>query len=188
MPSGYVIALWIYAISFYVFLYGPLVMITVLSFNTSELVGFPMQGYTLRWYGVAFDNPQFLSAFGNSLAVGVATAVIATTLALLLAMGFRHAFRAKSLVLNLIFVPIIIPGIIGGIVLLIFFSFLSIPTSLWTTVLVAHVNWALPLRLPHPLPAAAQVRPRPRGGGDGSRRAGPGPSSAASSSPSSSRG
>ena len=48
------------------------------------------------------------------------------------------------MVLNLIFVPIIIPGIIGGIVLLIFFSFLSIPTSLWTTVLVAHVNWALP--------------------------------------------
>ena len=144
MPGGYMIALWVYAISFYVFLYGPLVMITVLSFNTSEIVGFPMQGYTLRWYGVAFDNPDFLSAFGNSLAVGGATALIATTLALLLAMGFRHAFRAKSLVLNLIFVPIIIPGIIGGIVLLIFFSFLSIPTSLWTTVLVAHVNWALP--------------------------------------------
>lgn len=144
LQSGYKIALWVYAITFYVFLYGPLAMIVVLSFNDSGIIGFPIRGFTTRWYGVAVHNPDFLSAFGNSLGVGALTAVIATTLALLLAMGFRHAFPGKGAVLNLIFVPIIIPGIIGGILLLIFFSFLNIQSSLWTTVLVAHVNWALP--------------------------------------------
>jgi ABC-type spermidine/putrescine transport system permease subunit II len=65
-------------------------------------------------------------------------------LALSLALGFRHHFPGKSIVLYLILIPIIIPGIIGGIVLLIFFGYTDIRSSLWTTVLVAHVNWVLP--------------------------------------------
>lgn len=142
--GGYRTALWTYAGVFYLFLYGPLLMIVLLSFNDSEIVGFPFKGFTLRWYEVVFDSPALLKALGNSLAVGVLSALIATTLALSLAMGFRHQFRGKSILLYLILVPIIIPGIIGGIVLLIFFGFSGVRSSLWTTVLVAHVNWVLP--------------------------------------------
>ncbi len=142
--GGYRTALWIYAGAFYAFLYGPLLMIVLLSFNNSEIVGFPFQGFTVRWYEVVFASPALLKALGNSLAVGFLAAAIATTLALTLAMAFRHQFRGKSIVLYLILVPIIIPGIIGGIVLLIFFGFSGIRSSLWTTVLVAHVNWVLP--------------------------------------------
>ena len=142
--AGYRTALWLYAGGFYTFLYGPLLMITLLSFNDSEIVGFPFYGFTIRWYEVVFASPELLQALGNSVAVGVLAAAIATALALALAMGFRHQFRGKSVILYLILVPIIIPGIIGGIVLLIFFGFSGIRSSLWTTVLVAHVNWVLP--------------------------------------------
>lgn len=142
--GGYRTALWIYAGAFYTFLYGPLLMIVLLSFNNSEIVGFPFQGFTTRWYEVVFASPALLKALGNSLGVGILAAAIATTLALSLAMAFRHQFRGKSIVLYLILVPIIIPGIIGGIVLLIFFGFSGVRSSLWTTVLVAHVNWVLP--------------------------------------------
>ena len=142
--KGYRTALWVYAGLFYTFLYGPLLMIIVLSFNSSEIVGFPLEGFTFRWYEVVFDSPELIRALANSLGVGFLSAGIATALALSLAMAFRHNFRGKSIVLYLILVPIIIPGIIGGIVLLIFFGFSGVRASLWTTVLVAHVNWVLP--------------------------------------------
>ena len=141
---GYKTALWIYAGAFYAFLYGPLLMIVLLSFNDSEIVGFPFYGFTIHWYKVVFSSPELLDSLLNSLGVGFLSATIATVLALSLAMGFRHNFRGKSIVLYLILVPIIIPGIIGGIVLLIFFGFSGVRSSLWTTVLVAHVNWVLP--------------------------------------------
>ena len=142
--GGYRTALWIYAGAFYAFLYSPLLMIGLLSFNDSEIVGFPFMGFTIRWYEVVFDSPALLKALGNSVAVGFLAAAISTALALSLAMGFRHRFRGKAVILYLILVPIIIPGIIGGIVLLIFFGYSGVRSSLWTTVLVAHVNWVLP--------------------------------------------
>ena len=142
--DGYRVALWVYAGAFFAFLYGPLLMIVALSFNDSRTTGLPWKGFTTKWYESLLGNTQLLASLGNSIYVGVVAAVIATALALLLAMAFRHEFRAKRLVLYLIITPIIIPGIIGGIVLLIFFGYLGIRPSLFTTVLVAHVNWVLP--------------------------------------------
>ena len=142
--NGYQIALWVYAAVFFVFLYGPLLMIVVLSFNDSRTTGLPWKGFTLQWYQSLIGNNQLMAALGNSIYVGAAAAVIATFLALLLGLAFRHNFRGKRLVLYLIITPIIIPGIIGGVVLLIFFGYLGIRPSLFTTVLVAHVNWVLP--------------------------------------------
>jgi spermidine/putrescine transport system permease protein len=142
--SGYRAALWVYALTFYVLLYAPLVMIAVLSFNKSPVVGFPIRGLTLSWYAKAFHTHQFIVALGNSLAVGVLAALASTVLALLLVLGFRKDFRFKSVVFQLILVPVVIPGIVSGISLLLFFGYLRMRPSLWTTVLVAHIDWVLP--------------------------------------------
>ncbi len=141
---AYKVLLVIYAVTFFVALYAPLVTIAVLSFNDSSITGFPFRGFTTRWYASALGNPQLLSAFLNSVLLGIVAAVMATTLALLLAMAFRRDFRMKGAVLNLILAPIVVPGIVGGIILLIFFGYLGMRPSLWSTVLVAHVNWVLP--------------------------------------------
>lgn len=142
--NGYRAALWAYAALFFAFLYGPLLMIVFLSFNNSKIIGFPWAGFTTRWYGVVAGSESLHAALANSVYVGVAAAAISSALALLLALAFRHDFRGKRLLLYLIITPIIVPGIIGGVVLLIFFGYLGVRPSLFTTVLVAHVNWVLP--------------------------------------------
>lgn len=142
--NPFVLASWFYGLIFFIFLYSPLVMITVLSFNDSRLTGFPLKGFTTQWYESVLTNKPLLSALANSIYVGLASAAIATTLALLMALAFRHEFWGKRIVLYMILTPIILPGIIGGIVLLIFFGYLGVRPSLFTTVLVGHVNWVLP--------------------------------------------
>jgi spermidine/putrescine transport system permease protein len=144
IPRGYRIALGIYAAVFYFVLYGPLVMIAVLSFNQSNIIGFPIRGFSLAWYEKVFRTPEFMAAFFNSVVIGVVAALIATALALCLALGFRREFPLKTALFNLVLAPIVMPGIVGGIVLLLFFGYLGFRPSLWTTVLVAHVNWVLP--------------------------------------------
>jgi len=137
-------ALWAYAAGFFCFLYLPLGVLVVLSFNDSVVVSLPFEGFTVKWYNVVFTTPQIFQALINSLLLGIVVACIVTALALTLGLGFRRDFRLKPLLLQMILVPIIIPGIIGGIVLLISFGYLGVTFNLATTVLVAHVNWALP--------------------------------------------
>jgi ABC-type spermidine/putrescine transport system permease subunit II len=114
-------------------------MIAVLSFNRSNIIGFPIRGMGLIWYEKVLRTPEFLAAFVHSIAIGVLAAGIATGLALCLALGFRREFPLKTAIFNLVLTPIIMPGIVGGIVLLLFFGYLGCP-SLWTTVLVAHAT------------------------------------------------
>jgi spermidine/putrescine transport system permease protein len=141
---GWNLALYAYAAIFYLVLYGPLLMIVVLSFNDSEIVGFPFVGWTTRWYAKVMESRDLVRAFGNSAMIGALTAFISTTLALLLALSFRHKFLGRRVIFQLILMPIVMPGIVGGITLLIFFGYLGIPSSLFGTVLVAHINWVLP--------------------------------------------
>jgi spermidine/putrescine transport system permease protein len=144
LPRSYAVGLAIYAAFFFVVLYGPLVMITVLSFNNSNVTGFPLRGFTLAWYEKVLATPEFITAFGSSIAIGLLAALVATSLALCLALGFRRDFPLKTAVFNLVLTPIVMPGIVGGIVLLLFFGYLNLRPSLWTTVLVAHINYVLP--------------------------------------------
>ncbi|HWK97779.1 MAG TPA: ABC transporter permease [Pseudolabrys sp.] len=142
--NGWGIATVVYAVAFYIFLYGPIVMIGIFSFNKSEVTGLPFTGATTRWYEVVFARADLMAALFNSITLGIVSATIATTLAFFLGLAFRRDFVGKRLVLGLVLLPIIMPGIVGGIVLLIFFGYLGIRSGLYTTVLAAHINWVLP--------------------------------------------
>jgi len=133
-----------YALVIYLFLYAPIVTVIVLSFNDSQIVGFPWKGFTMKWFWVVFTNPELLRATANSLLLGVASAVIATVLALLLALAFRRNLPFKATVFNLILIPIIVPGIVAGAVLVVLFGLFKVELSLWTSVLCAHVTFVLP--------------------------------------------
>jgi ABC-type spermidine/putrescine transport system permease subunit II len=76
--------------------------------------------------------------------LGIVSGFIATSLALLMAMGFRHKVFFRNVLFQLVLIPIVVPGIVGGVILVIFFGYIGVPFGLWTTTLVAHVNWALP--------------------------------------------
>jgi ABC-type spermidine/putrescine transport system permease subunit II len=133
-----------YVTIFLIALYAPLVMLVTLSFNNSRIIGFPWEGFTVRWYRQVLDSKALLEAFGNSLLVGAAAAAIATALATGLGLAFRHEFRLKKILFYAIVSPIVLPGIAGGVLLLLFFGLLGVAPKLLTTVLVAHVNWVLP--------------------------------------------
>jgi ABC-type spermidine/putrescine transport system permease subunit II len=137
-------ALWVYVIAFFVFLYAPLLTLVMFSFNDAEVVALPFRGFTLKWYRAILGMPELLSSLLNSFILGAISGACATALALGLALGFRRDFRLKPLLLRMILVPIIVPGIIGGVVLLLFFGYLGVPFGLYTTVLIAHINWTLP--------------------------------------------
>jgi ABC-type spermidine/putrescine transport system permease subunit II len=137
-------ALWGYAALIYTFLYAPVFMVTILSFNDSEVVGLPLRGFTAEWFWVVFTRADLVTPMVNSLLLGIATATIGTTLAMLLAMAFRRPFPGNNVLFYFIIAPIVVPGVVSGVILLIFFGLIGIRPSLWTTVLAAHVTWVLP--------------------------------------------
>jgi ABC-type spermidine/putrescine transport system permease subunit II len=145
-------------VGFFLFaLYLPLVTLVALSFNNSRIIGFPWEGFTLRWYGVVMQSRPLLESFANSLLVGAAAAAIATALAACLGLAFRHEFRLKRLLFYAIISPIVLPGIAAGVLLLLYFALLGVTPRLLSTVLVAHVNWALPFAFLALYPRLARI-------------------------------
>jgi spermidine/putrescine transport system permease protein len=137
-------ALIAYAGLFYAFLYLPIVLLIVLSFNDSNLIGLPFRGATLRWYQEVLTTPALVQAIRNSTLLGAASGMIATLLALMLGLAFRSEFAGKALLMKALLLPILIPGVIGGIVYLITFGVVGVPVGLWPATLIAHVSWVLP--------------------------------------------
>lgn len=133
-----------YAALFYAFLYLPIVLLIVLSFNDSQLIGLPFRGVTLRWYVEVAATPDLVRAIVNSTILGAASAVGSTLLALLLALAFRSEFPGKALLMKALLLPILIPGVVGGIVYLITFGLVGVPLGLWPAALIAHITWVLP--------------------------------------------
>jgi ABC-type spermidine/putrescine transport system permease subunit II len=139
-------ALWLrlYAGAFFGFLYLPIAVLVVLSFNESSVIGFPLRGLTLNWYHEVFNDSKFFIALLKSFGVGLVASLIATALALMTALGLRKRFGGQQWVVPIMLVPIIIPGIVSGALLLVFFGIVGVPYGLWTGALVAHVTWVLP--------------------------------------------
>lgn len=148
----------LYFLAFFVFLYSPLAVLFVSSFSVNPANG--SGGFTLQWYEGVMRDGEIRTAFLNSLLVGVASGAIATVLALATAFGIRRSRVASAIVLPLVLMQVLLPGILGGIVLLILFGYFEIPFGLTTTVLVAHVNWALPFAFLTLYPQVQKLDPR----------------------------
>ena len=73
--NGWSIALVIYATAFYLFLYTPIAIIVLLSFNSSEVTGLPFRGVTTHWYEVVFARPDLMAALFNSICLGLIAAL-----------------------------------------------------------------------------------------------------------------
>ena len=133
-----------YAGVFYAVLYVPILVLVVLSFNDSRGIGFPLHGFTARWYADAVSRGQLLPALSASFSIGLASAAAGTLLALLIALGLRRVGALRALVLPLLLVPIVTPGIVSGVLMLVFAGILGVPYGLWSTAFPAHVTWVLP--------------------------------------------
>lgn len=129
------------------FLFLPVVMLVVLSFNASVTGIFPLSGFTLKWYHQAFENRIIWPALQNSLVVAVATALVSAALGTPAAFVLtRRSFRFRGLVRGLLVLPVSLPTLLIGISLLSFFALLSVTRSL-VTVTIGHVVYCVPYML-----------------------------------------
>jgi spermidine/putrescine transport system permease protein len=117
----------------YLFLYLPIVVLMVLSFNKA---GLPTvwSGFSLQWYAALTDNKAILSAAMNTVTVAVLSTCVATVIGSLLAIGMEYRRRGPALE-AIIFAPMIIPDIVLAIALLSFFTLLDFTLGLHSIIL-----------------------------------------------------
>jgi spermidine/putrescine transport system permease protein len=107
------------------FLYAPIAVLAVFSFNDGDVV-FPLQGFTLHWYRDALTNPVLLGALRRSVVVASASSVIAVALGVLAATALvRRRFAGKAAFSALVFSPLVVPYLVFGISLLVLFTALD---------------------------------------------------------------
>lgn len=130
----------------FVFLYLPIAVLIVYSFNTSRL-NLRWQGFTFDWYRRVLDNGPLLRAAQNSLVVAAITTVVSVVLGTVTAwLLHRYRFRASGALQTLAAIPMVMPEILMGISLLIFFAAIGLPLG-FTTVVIGHVTFCFPFVL-----------------------------------------
>jgi len=135
-----------WTIAVFAFLYIPILLLVVYSFNDSKL-NLHWVGFTTKWYGLLLQNEVLIRAFQNSLIVACATTVlsviIGTSAAWLL---YRYRFPAQQALGLLIFIPMVMPEVLMGVSLLVLFVNLGLPLG-YTTLIIAHTTFCFPFVL-----------------------------------------
>lgn len=124
----------------FAFLYIPIFVVIVMSFNSSR-IPFVWEGFSTRWYSQLIANQDVLEGLRNSLFVGVATMVLSTVLGIMLAIGITRYSRSTT-VQAIALAPAIVPDLALAIGLLAFFSAVAFPLGL-TTVILSHTVFCM---------------------------------------------
>jgi putative spermidine/putrescine transport system permease protein len=136
-------ALTLWAVGVVLFLWLPLGIILVYAFNTSNIQSWPIPGVTLRWFRVAWNDPDARDALLLSLKAALAATAIALVLGTMAAVAIsRFQFFGREIFSFLLVLPIALPGVITGIALSSFYTFWGVNFSLWTIV-VGHATFCV---------------------------------------------
>lgn len=136
-----------------VFLYAPIVVLVIFSFNNSRRGGnIIWKGFTTKYYEKAFGNEELMLAFANSLTIAIASTIISVFLGALTAIVlWRFRFPLKPAYEGLVSLPIVIPEICMGVSLAMFFSqmgMMQTGDSVWpfnlTNIIIAHITFSFP--------------------------------------------
>jgi putative spermidine/putrescine transport system permease protein len=137
-------ALSVYVALFLLFVLAPLVVVIGSSFEPRELLRFPPQGVSLRWYQQALHSDLFVAAAWNSLIIAILATLGALLLGIPAAYGLaRFDFRARDLVSGFLNSPLLVPELVMGLALLQILAGLQITPSL-VTLTLGHVLICLP--------------------------------------------
>ncbi len=132
-----------FAVLIYGFLFAPIVVLIVFSFNNSRRT-FVWRGFTLDWYPRLFANEDLLDALFVTLQVAAVAVVVATVLGSLLGLGLaRLRFRGSGAAETLLLLPMVTPEIIMGISLLIFFFQLFGAVGSIGQISIAHITFCI---------------------------------------------
>jgi spermidine/putrescine transport system permease protein len=125
-----------HATAVFAFLYLPILVLIVYSFNGESVGGFPPRGWTLRWYAMLLNDDALWASVRNSVLVAAAAVGISIFIGIPAALALdRVPFPGKPLFRRLVLLPLILPGIITGLSLLILFVTVRLKLSLVTIAL-----------------------------------------------------
>ena len=127
-----------------VFLFLPVVVVVLFSFNDAASTSLPIKGLSLRWYRAAFDNDLFVDSLENSVVVALSaaafTGTVGTTASFALSRRRSRLMEAFSV---FVIAPLILPGLFVGVALLAFFDRVNLHRSL-LTIVIGHALVTLP--------------------------------------------
>jgi spermidine/putrescine transport system permease protein len=127
-----------YSAVVYAFLYLPILVLVIYSFNGQGIGGFPPRGWTLKWYATLFADAELWNTVRNSLLVALAGVAISIGLGLPAALALdRTGFPGKPIFRRIVLLPLILPGIITGLSLEMLFTAARMNLSL-LTILLGH--------------------------------------------------
>jgi putative spermidine/putrescine transport system permease protein len=125
------------------FVYLPLLVVVINSFNPDRVASWPPDGFTVDWWSRVLDNPGARAALWTSVKAAAGATVVALLLGTLLSFAVqRFRFFGRETLSLLVVLPIALPGIVTGIALQSAFRFLGVPLSLWTIV-VGHATFCI---------------------------------------------
>ncbi|MBM9595529.1 ABC transporter permease [Roseitranquillus sediminis] len=137
----------IYALIYLLFLYAPILLLPLFAFNSSQIIAFPLAGFSTRWFEELVTVDALHEAVLNSLFIAVVSAVLATLLGICAARtAARYRFRGKGPVLGFIMLPLVLPEIIVAVALLTLILQLGLDLSVWS-VIAAHVLICVPFSI-----------------------------------------
>ena len=140
-----------------VFLYAPIVILLIFSFNKSDVPAFPLSGFTLQWYRDFVHNGDLRGALETSAIIAALTSVGAVVLGILASIALaRRRFRGKAGVAALLLSPLVIPYVVFGISLLLLFHILGVPRGM-PTVVIGHIVITLPYTILVLVPRLEQI-------------------------------
>ena len=139
---------WLTAAALYAFLYAPLVVVIVYSFNLARY-GAGWRGFTFDWYRVLWQNPMAIAAAKNTLILATVSTTVATVFGTMLAVGLnRYWFPGKRLFAWFLYLPVIIPDIVMAVAMMLFYALLRDRFGGFqlgmTTMICAHITFQIP--------------------------------------------
>ena len=153
----------IYLVLVFIFLYAPLAVMILISFNGGDSTT-QMDGVSLHWYQEMFKDSATLQALKNTLVLSISSAVLSTAIGTLASVGIHRmkSKRIRSSVMSVTNIPMMNPDIVTGISLMLLFVFagmmlgFSTYLSFWT-LLIAHITFSLPYVILSILPKLKQM-------------------------------
>lgn len=126
---------WVYAVLIFAFLYIPVIVMIVYSFNDSRN-NIVWQGFTTAYYEKLFRDDDLWNIFGTTLLIAVVSTALATVIGTLGAVGLKNArFRGKGLIMYSLYFPIVIPEIVLAVATLLLFDRAGVKLSIVTMIL-----------------------------------------------------
>ncbi len=148
----------LYTFLVYFFLYAPILVLIVQSFNGSKYRT-EWGGFSFKWYVEMFQDRAILPSLQNTLIIALLSAAIATVIGTFAAIGIHRMKPVpKAIAMNVNYLPILNPDIVTGISLMLLFTFLSIPLG-FTSLLLAHITFNIPYVIMNVLPKLRQMNP-----------------------------